>query len=72
LLGTVLWLGYSLELFVDLAGAVAGVGELSGVWEGLVEGFEGMRDLAAGAFGVGEGGGFAFFEPVQAAFQARD
>ena len=72
LLGALLWFGHALELFVDLAGAVAGFGELGGVGEGLAEGFAGVGDLAAGAFGVGEGAGFAFFESVQAVFQAGD
>ena len=60
------------DFLVDAAGTVTGFGEVGGVGKGLAEGFAGVGDLAAGAFGVGEGGGFAFFESVQAAFQAGD
>jgi hypothetical protein len=47
-------------LLVDLAGAVAGLGELGGLGEGLTKVRAGVGDLAVGALGSSLGFGFAF------------
>jgi hypothetical protein len=58
--------GHLAELFVDLAGAFAGFGELGGVGEGLAEVVSGVGDLAAGSFDAGEGVLLAGLEVVEA------
>jgi hypothetical protein len=60
------------ELFVDLAGAVAGIGELGGLWKWLAEVVTGVGDLAAGSFDAGEGVLLASLKVVEAVFQPGD
>jgi len=64
--------GHLAELFIDLADAFSGFGELRGRGEWLTEVFPGVGDLAACSLNVGERFLLASFKIVEAVLQAGD
>src|SRR5258708_28038572 len=67
-----LGLGHLLELLVDLAGLLAGLGELVGLGKWPTDGLAGVGDLAVRALGSGLSLGPALIETSEAGFQPPD
>src|SRR5258708_28807899 len=67
-----LGLRHLLELLVDLAGLLAGLGELVGLGKWPTDGLAGVGDLAVRALGSGLSLGPALIETSEAGFEPRD
>jgi hypothetical protein len=61
--------GHLCQLLIDPAGPLPGLGELGGLGEGLADALAGVIDLAAGVAGVGEDGGLAVLQVVEAVLE---
>jgi hypothetical protein len=66
------WGSHLCQLLVYLPGPLPGPGEVCGLGEGFADALAGMVDLAVGVAGVGEDGGLAVLQVVEAVLNPGD